>query len=141
MKYTREINDGKPCDFCELTNNNWWIADSEYFYLVSNRAPYFTQTEENWHGLIISKSHIFGISEMTQKKWIDLHKFKKRVLDFFGKGLFFNRQGTTGQSMYHWHEHFTTDDQWMNEGIPQGRILHDKDITPETLISRLKLNL
>jgi diadenosine tetraphosphate (Ap4A) HIT family hydrolase len=122
MKYTREIDDGKPCDFCELARNKWWINHSKGMYTVGNRAPYIDLKEGSRHTLTCSKKHIKYFWDIPDSHFTGLKKDIKRLYDasmeVFGKGMvFFFRQDTTGQSMEHLHIHGIVDDRWLLKGI------------------------
>ena len=95
------------CAFCKLEEGRQSILETEYFFVVLDRAPV-----NPGHALIISKRHADNLFELTKEEWGDLqtaiHDTKKYLDKKFGAHAYnvgVNNGEIAGQTVMHLHVH------------------------------------
>ena len=123
IKYSKRMGDTRNpnnCDFCQYVKQGEFLLESKYFGVVPNLYPY----QKN-HVLLIPKRHCHSRLEFTEDECSDFCIIDKELVKLykntFSSCFSFVREGTPGQSMWHFHQHYMPHDNFCAPNIRRER--------------------
>lgn len=123
IKNRQDYENSKPyftkenCPFCakDLAETNTIIFESDLWYVIKNKYPYFG--EQKKHILALPKKHSEFSYELSREEFADFVNVEKFIKSYFWEEAYFSfiRNAKWNKSVEHMHYHYLSGMLWAKE--------------------------